>query len=140
MKISDVIGGEGREVEPPPDVRGDVIWHTQRALAIRPQLLEEEYRVRVEDEHAHPLTGHCYNATVVLRELFGPAWWQPMFVEHENTDHWFLKNFREDIVVDATAVQFWSPVPHYKAERRSLLPQEPSERLQEVIEVVQAHY
>lgn len=102
--------------------------------ALTSDLLREPYRTWVEQEGAHPLTGHCYVATEALYHLLGgkAAGWQPMHQKHEGGPHWWLRGPSGE-VVDPTAEQCDTPVPYGLGRGKGFLTQKPSRRAQIVM-------
>lgn len=85
----------------------------------------------------NPMTGHCYVASEALYHLLGgrKAGWTPMFIAHEGSPHWFLKN-SDGRILDATASQFKTPVPYDNARGKGFLTNQPSKRAQIVMDRV----
>lgn len=73
------------------------------------------------------LAGHCYVISEALRWLLGDEW-LPMFIKHEDDSHWFLRHCRTGEILDPTASQFKTPVPHKQARRQAFLTKRPSKR------------
>lgn len=107
--------------------------------ALTPELLREPYRTWVEQEGAHPVTGHCYVATEALFHLLGgkAAGWAPMHQQHEGGPHWWLRGPSGE-VVDPTVEQCDTPVPYELGRAKGFLTREPSKRAQIVIRRVMA--
>lgn len=99
--------------------------------ASRPDLLKPEYRNR---ENKHALEGFCYIASEAYFHAKGgyDAGYTVWRISHEGDTHWFLKD-PDGQVVDLTAEQFESPVPHGEATKTGFLTREPSQRAQKIL-------
>lgn len=96
-------------------------------------LLKKPYRKKVEDEGAHPSTGHCYVASEAYFHMRGgrEAGLKPLFIKHEDESHWVIEDNGE--IVDLTKEQFQTPVPYEKSRGKGFLTKEPSARAQVLI-------
>ena len=88
--------------------------------------------------HACPTAGHCYVASEATYHMLGgkAAGYKPMQINHEGTNHWFLKH-ESGKIIDPTADQFKTPVPYDKARGRGFLTKEPSKRAKTLMERTQ---
>ena len=99
-----------------------------------PGVLTDDLRKKAYQGNPCAVAGHCYVASEALYHLKGgpKSGLHPMNVQHEGTQHWFLKSDAGEIV-DPTAAQFKTPVPYDKARGRGFLTKKPSARAAEVI-------
>lgn len=95
-------------------------------------MLTNDLRRKPWKDSPNPVAGHCYVACEVLSHVLGPDW-QPHFVRHENSPHWFLKNQETGQILDVTSSQFRSPVPYKKGRKKGFLTKKPSKRAQKVL-------
>ena len=99
-------------------------WLQKLPQALTPGLLKSKYR-KLQEQGAHPMTGHCYVACEALHHLMDKQT-EIYFVRHEGDPHWFLK--LEGRIVDPTVDQFQT-VPKYEhARHAAFLTKEPSKR------------
>ena len=81
--------------------------------------------------------GNCYVTSEALYHLLGGknAGWKPMNMQHEGTQHWFLKH-ESGMIVDATAIQFAKTPDYSKARGRGFLTGAPSKRARALMNVM----
>lgn len=101
---------------------------------LRDDLRRPKYR-----GNPNQMAGHCYVASEALFHLLGgkAAGWKPMQITHEGEPHWFLRGPGGEIL-DPTADQFVTPVPHAMARGKGFLTAKPSKRAQIIIDQVKA--
>ena len=105
--------------------------------ALSPDLLKPAYR---RSAAGRPATyGHCYAASEAAYHLLGGkrAGWTPQSIQHEGGPHWFLRH-RTGQVLDLTADQFLTPVPHDRAVGKGFLTRSPSRRARLIMQRVRA--
>jgi len=97
---------------------GSIISH------LSDDLLSQHYK---KQKRLNALSGHCYVASEVYFHLSD----EPLMachIHHEGSSHWFLRNKVTDEIVDITARQFETPVPHEQARGTGFLTKLPSKR------------
>lgn len=120
----------------------DLITDVQASLS--PDLLKPDWR-RIARRKRCNFTGHCYAASEALFHMMGGSreGWIPQVLNHSNwpeglakgQTHWFLRNRRTGVVVDATAEQFLPLAPrHSAAKGTGFLTRNPSRRAAIIID------
>lgn len=76
------------------------------------------------------LAGECYIAIEAIYHMLGGAHsgWTPHTVQHDGGPHWFLKHRHSGAIIDPTASQFETEIPHTLGVPRVLATLHPSKR------------
>jgi hypothetical protein len=85
-------------------------------------------RVLGSDDSCYPASEALYHAAGGKR-----AGWKPVYVKHEGTPHWFLRD-PKGRPVDLTADQFDTPVPYDEGTGKGFLTKCPSKRSKTILE------
>ena len=101
-------------------------------------LLTDDLRRPPWKGSSNPLAGHCYVASEVAFYIL-PGGWRPTFIRHEGSPHWLLRHDNGEIL-DLTAPQFKTPVPHHLGIGKGFLTKTPSKRAKSVLCKIPAHF